>query len=70
MKRSPVVMMMCDAPPAVAEDGGQLVLERAELERVIPSPGAGVVWFGGDQVTTGDQFVALDGGIVVDGVAC
>jgi hypothetical protein len=54
MKRSPLVMMMCDAPPAVAEDGGQLVFVGAELECIIPSPGAGVVWLGGNQVTPGD----------------
>jgi hypothetical protein len=44
-------MMMCDAPPAMGDDGRQLVLETTELERVIPLAGARVVRLGGDQVT-------------------
>jgi hypothetical protein len=64
MKRSPVVMMMCNPPPAIGDDGGYLVFEGAELERVIPSPGARMVRLGGDQVAARDQFVALDGRVV------
>jgi hypothetical protein len=64
MKRSPLVMMMCDASPAVADDGGQLVLEGTELKCIIPVAGARVVRLGEDQVAAGDQFVALDGGVV------
>ena len=60
-------MMMCDASPAIGDDGGQLVLQGAELERVIPIAGAGMVRLGGDQVAAGNQFVALDGGVVVNG---
>jgi len=56
-----------DSPPAMGDDGGQLVLQRAELERVVPIARAGMVGLGGDQVAAGDQFVALDGGVVVDG---
>ena len=40
-----------------------------ELECIIPLPGAEVVRLGGDQVAAADQFVALDGGVVVDGPA-
>ena len=58
---------MCNPPPASADDGRQLVLQRAKLERIIPIPGPGMVRLGGDQVAAGDQFVALDGGVVVDG---
>ena len=36
-----------------------------ELERIIPVAGAGVARFRGDQVAARDQFVALDGGVVV-----
>jgi hypothetical protein len=54
-------MMMCGAPPAMGDDGRQLVLEGAELEGVIPVAGAGMARLGGNQVTTGDQFVALEG---------
>jgi hypothetical protein len=50
----------------MADDGGQLVLKRAELEGIIPMAGPGVVRLGGDQVATTDQFVAFDGGVVVD----
>ena len=67
MKRSPLVTMMCDAPPAIGDDGRQLVLKGAELEGTIPSPGAGMVGLGGDQVTARHQFVAQDRGVVVDG---
>jgi hypothetical protein len=56
--------MMCDPPPAVADDGGQLVLQEAKLECIIPIAGAGVVRLGGDQVAACHQFVALDGGVV------
>jgi len=63
MKRSPVVTMMCDPPPAMGDDGRQLVLEGAELKRVIPLPCAGVIGLGGDQVAAGDQFVALDASV-------
>jgi hypothetical protein len=66
MKRSPV-MMMCDPPPAMGDDGGQLVFQGAELECIIPLAGAGMVRLGGDQVAARDQLVAADGGIVVDG---
>jgi hypothetical protein len=45
------------------------VLQRAELQLVIPLTGAGMVRLGGEQVTVLDQFVALDGGVVVDGLA-
>ncbi len=45
----------------MADDGGQLVLQGAELEGIIPLPGAGMVRLGGDQVATGDQLVTLDG---------
>ncbi|NIO62428.1 MAG: hypothetical protein GTO35_07545 [Gammaproteobacteria bacterium] len=37
------------------------------MKRIIPLSGPGVVRLGGDQVAAGDQFVALDGGVVVDG---
>jgi hypothetical protein len=60
-------MVMCDASPAIGDDGGQFVLERAELERIISLSGAGMVRFGGNQVAAGDQLVALDGDVVVDG---
>ena len=60
-------MMMCDASPAGADDGGQLALERAELECIVPMASAGMIRLGGDQVAAGDQFVALDGSVVVDG---
>jgi hypothetical protein len=43
------------------------VFEGAELEGIIPVAGARVVRFGGDQVAAGNQFVALDEGVVVDG---
>ncbi len=67
MKRSPLVTMMCDASPAMADDGRQLVFQPAELECIIPVAGPGVVRLGGDQVTACHQFVALDGGVEVDG---
>ena len=38
-----------------------------ELKLVVPLPGAGMVRLGGDQVAACHQFVALDGGVVVDG---
>jgi hypothetical protein len=60
MKRSLLVTMMCDPPPAMADDGGQLVLQGAKLECIIPSPGAGVIRLGGNQVTARDQLVAFD----------
>ena len=59
--------MMCDASPAMGDDGRQLVLQGAELQLVIPIAGAGVVWLGGDQFAACHQLVALDGGVVVDG---
>ena len=43
------------------------MLKRTELKRVIPLPGARVVWLGGDQVAAGHQLVALDGSVVVNG---
>jgi hypothetical protein len=55
-----------DPPPAMADDGGQLVLQRANLKLIIPLSGAGMVRLGGDQVTPGDRLVAFDGGVVVD----
>ena len=58
-----------DAAPAVGDDGGQLVVEGTKLKLVIPLPCAGVIGLGGDQVAAGHQFVALDGGVVVDGPA-
>jgi hypothetical protein len=58
--------MMCDPSPAIGDDGGQLVFEGAKLKLVVPLPGAGMIRFGGDQVAAGNQFVALDGGVVVD----
>ena len=67
IKRSPLVMMMCDASPAVGDDGRQLMFEGAELECIVPMAGAGMVRLGGDQVAAGHQFVAFDGGVVVDG---
>jgi hypothetical protein len=57
---------MCDPLPAMGDDMGQIVLERAELERIIPVAGPGVVWLVGDQVAPRDQFVAFDGGVVMD----
>jgi hypothetical protein len=42
------------------------MLQGAELQLVIPLPGAGMVRLGGDEVAPRDQRVALDGGIVVD----
>ena len=45
-----MMMMMCDPPLAMGDDGWQLVLQGAELEGIIPIAGAGVVRFGGDQV--------------------
>jgi len=59
-------MMMCDAPPAVGDDGRQLVLQGAELECIVPIAGAGMVRLGGDQVAAGDQLVSFDAGVVVD----
>jgi hypothetical protein len=53
-----------DPPPAMADDGGQLVFERPELQLVIPLAGAGVVRLGGDQVAASCQLLALDGGVV------
>jgi len=37
-----------------------------ELKLVVPLTGAGMVRLGGDQVAARDQFVALDGSVVVD----
>ena len=34
---------------------------------IVPLPGAGMVRLGGDQVAAGDQLVAFDAGVVVDG---
>ena len=62
VKRSPLVLMMCDPPPAVADDGRQLVFQGAELECIIPVASAGASGLGGDQVASCDQFVALGGG--------
>ena len=59
------MMMMCDAPPAGADYGRQLVFEGAELERIIPHASPGMVRLGGDQIAARDQFVPLDGGVVV-----
>jgi hypothetical protein len=53
-----------DPSPASADDGGQLVLERAELECIVPLPGAGMVWLGGDQVAACHQFVAFDADVL------
>ena len=47
MKRSPLVMIMCDPPPAVDDDGRQLVLERSELECIVPIASPGVIRLGG-----------------------
>ena len=57
-------MMMCDALPEIGGDGRQFMVEGAELEGIIPLPGAGMVRLGGDQIAASDQFVALDGGVV------
>jgi hypothetical protein len=38
----------------------------SELECIIPLAGPGVVWLRGDQVAACHQFVAFDGGIIVD----
>jgi hypothetical protein len=43
------------------------MFEGAELVGIIPLPGAGMIRLGGDQVAAGDQLVALDAGVVVDG---
>ena len=67
MKRSPLVMMMCDPPPAMGDDGRQLVFQGTELESRITPSGPGMVRLGGDQVSARDQFVALDGGVVMYG---
>jgi hypothetical protein len=48
----------------MGDDRGQLVLEGAKLERIIPIASPGMVRLGGDQVAARDQFMALDGGIV------
>ncbi len=53
-----------DPSPAGANDGGQLVLQGAELECIIPLSSPGVIRPGGDQVTARDQLVAFDGGVV------
>ena len=37
-----------------------------ELKLVVPLTGAGMVRLGGDQVAACHQFVAFDGGIIVD----
>jgi hypothetical protein len=55
-----------DPPPASADDGGQLVLQGAKLQLIIPLAGVGMVRLGGDQVTAGDQFVAFDASVVVN----
>jgi hypothetical protein len=60
-------MMMCDPMPAMGDNGGQLVLQGAELESIIPVTSAGVIGLGRDQVAACHQLVALDGGVVVDG---
>ena len=60
-------MMMCDPPPAVGDDGRQLVLQGTELQLIIPLPRAWVIRLGGNQVAACHQLVALDGGVVVDG---
>jgi hypothetical protein len=70
VKRSPLVMMMCDPSPAIGDDGRQLMFEGAKLECIIPSPGARVVCLGGDQVAACHQFVALDGGVVAKWPTC
>jgi len=43
------------------------VFEETELECIIPVAGPGMIGLGGDQVAAAGQFVALDGGVVVDG---
>jgi hypothetical protein len=55
-----------NAPPASADDGRELMLERAKLELVVPLPGAGMVRLGGDEVAPRDKLVAPDGSVVVD----
>ena len=62
-------MMMCDPMPAMGDNGGQLVLQGAELESIIPVTSAGVIGLGRDQVAACHQLVALDGSVVVDGPA-
>jgi hypothetical protein len=41
------------------------MFQGAELECIIPIAGTGMVRLGGDQVAPSDQFLALDGGVVV-----
>ena len=55
--------MMSDPPPAMADDGWQLMVQWAELEFTIPIAGPRMIRLGGDQVAAHDQFVALDGGV-------
>ena len=43
------------------------MLQGTELECIIPIASARVVRLGGEQVAAGNQFVALDGSVVVDG---
>ena len=67
MKRSPLVMMMCDPSPAIGDDGRQLMFEGAKLECIIPIASPRMIRLGGDQVAASHQLVALDGDVVVDG---
>ena len=43
------------------------MFQGAELECIIPIASAWVIRLRWDQVTAGEQLVALDGGVVVDG---
>ena len=56
-----------DPPPAGAGDRRQLVLQGTKLQLIVPIAGAEVVRLRLNQVTARDQFVAFDGGLIVDG---
>jgi len=56
-----------DASPVIGNDGGQLELQGAEPELVIPVASPRMAQLEGDQVAVCQQLVALDGGVVVNG---
>jgi hypothetical protein len=43
------------------------VFEGTELKRIVPIASPGMARLGRDQVAAGNQFVALDGGVIMDG---